>query len=431
MKQTSLYLFLAAMFSGSLVSADEGDVQRPVSIPSSAQAVQNTASVLPGNVFEADGIPVSGSRSRRALKLMDGINLFADVQTGLGYDSNPAAAAKGAESASAFLRVSPTLMAEARYRANRYTLAYKGDYAYYPDFEANTLANNDLVFLAQNVFDARSSVAWGASYLDRYDPVGSTDRSIGAKEADHHRDWLVNATFRYGADEAQGRIEVDTGVGSKRYLNNRAKTEAADVSNTELAGRFYYRLAPRTKLVTELRRTAFDYVSDLAKLDNTDWRYLLGVSWNATSALTGSAKLGKQRKVFEDQSVQKNYSGGTWEASLRWSPLTYSSFDVLTGRSATDPSGSAGVPVAKNLSVAWNHDWNSYVHSKLSAGRIRTVHRGTPRVDVEDAYSVGLMYDARRWLGIGLEYKFSQRESTANAFDNIRRLILLKLDASF
>ncbi|MBS1209292.1 MAG: hypothetical protein H6R19_1690 [Proteobacteria bacterium] len=433
MKHTQIHLAIALLVFGaaSVKAAEPVDGTNPAPLPPSSSAVPNSAEVLPANVFEAGGIPVAKTRSKNPLKVADGINVFADVVGSFGYDSNVTTATKGQEVSSSVYNLRPTVVAEAKYRADRYTLAYKGDYTRYPSFDANKLENNDLLFNGVNVFDTRASVAWGAAYMDRYDAIGSTDRSIGASKPDHHRDLAVNATFRYGADDAKGRVEVDTGLSSKRYLNNHDSTEASDVDTTNVGARFYYRVAPKTRAFVEYRWTTYDYAHDTNFLENTERRYLLGATWDATAAVSGTIKAGQQRKDFFYDQLRPEYSGFTWEAALRWKPLTYTSFDLISGRSASDPSGSTGIPIAKTVSLAWSHDWSSYVHSKLSAGYTNTRYNSDVRRDRESVYSIGMMYDLRRWLGVGLDYTFSHRNSNVDTYDYLRNLTMLRLEASF
>ncbi|NSL54044.1 outer membrane beta-barrel protein [Uliginosibacterium aquaticum] len=428
MKHKQLHLVVTSLFAlgaTGVWAAGEADT-----IPASSRAVPNSANVLPGNVFESGGVPVAAGRSQQALKVADGVNVYADAQASTGYDSNVTMAGKGSEPGSAFYRIRPTVTAETRYREDRYTLGYKGDFVRYPNYTPNSLGQNDLIFQAQNVFSSRAAIAWGASGGDHYDPIGSTDRSIGNQTADHYRSKAVSATFRYGAEEAIGRVEMDAGWGAKRYQNNRATTESADVDNTNVGARFYYRVMPKTRLIAEYRRTYFDYTNDTNLLSNDDTRYLLGLSWDASAAVTGTIKAGQQQKNF-DTSIRQDYLGPTWEASVRWKPLSYSSFDLIGGRSANDPDGFTGVPIAKSVSLGWNHDWKSYLHSKLSAGKLDTNYRNTNRKDDEYVYSAALMYDVRRWLGVGLEYTFSHRDSTVDTYDYVRRLSMLKVEASF
>lgn len=427
MQLTRIHLAVAAAaaFGAGVAAAEDA-------VPSAASVVPNTANVVGGSAFEAGGVPVGAQRAPRAIRLTDGVNLYAQAGLDVGHDSNVTQAARGREVSSDFFRVRPTLTAESRYRADVYQLSYKGDYVRYPSYDPNSVMQNDLIFGAVNSFTTRSSLAWGASAGDHYDPVGSTDRNQNSSEADHYRSWAANATYRYGADDAKGRIEVDGGYGSKRYQNNRAFTQSADVNNVNLASRFYYRVAPKTRAVAELRRTTYDYVTDISQLENTDYRLYAGAIWDATSAISGTVKLGQQFKDYKHDDVNPDYKGFSWEGAVRWKPLTYSSFDLLSGRSANDPSGAgSGVPVTRNATLAWNHDWTSFVHTRVSAGRQYVRYSVSGRKDIQDSVSASLMYDMRRWLGIGVEYAWSRRDSNVDSNDYTRNVAALKLEASF
>jgi len=435
MKCNQLYLVIASLLWMSPFRASAADEPDPVivvtPVPQVPAAIPASSEVLTGKVFESSGIPVSQARSKAPIKLADGINLFADAAVGVGYDSNVTMAQKGQEVGSQVLNLRPTLVAEAKYRSDVYTLAYKGDYTRYPNFDSNKLDNNDFLFNATNVFDSRASVFWGLAHQDRYEPIGSTDRSVGSAVPDHYSAQSANATFRYGADEATGRIEVDAGMAHKEYLNNRASTASADVDTSNYAARFYYRVASKTRVLTELRRTTFDYVQDINFLENTDVRAYLGITLDSGSALSGTLKAGQQSKNFAHDQIRPKYEGFSWEAAIRWKPRSYSTFDLVGGRAAVDPTGTTDIPVVKGATLSWTHDWASFVHSRVSGGRSSTLYRQTGRHDSEDIYSAGLTYDVRRWLGLSVEYMFSHRDSNMNNNDYIRRLTMLKLDASF
>ncbi|MDQ7988796.1 MAG: outer membrane beta-barrel protein [Candidatus Dactylopiibacterium sp.] len=410
------------------LAADETNEE---AIRPAAEAVPNPSSVVQGNVFEAGGVPVAAGRSPRALRITDGIDLYAGATFLAGHDSNVNQAPGGRRAGSSFFRLRPTVTAESRYRADRYALAYKGDFAEYPDYDPNSVAQNDLIFSAQNNFTGRAALAWEASVGDHYDPVGSTDRNLAGDEADHYRTWAAGGTFRYGAEQARGRLEFDAGTGAKRYRNNRAWTEGADVDNLNLGARFFYRVAPKTRALVEYRRTRYEYVNDINHLDNTDSRALLGLSWDATAAITGALKAGQQYKDYRHEDTHPDYSGLTWEASVRWRPRTYSRFDLVTGRSASDPTGGIGVPITRNVSLAWKHDWSAAWHSSFTAQRQRTHFNGGGRKDTENVLRAGVMYDLRRWLGVGLEYTYARRASNVDDFDYVRRIATFRAEATF
>lgn len=443
MKQKSISLIVmsalsAGLFGAPVARADDAEAmpkadaqtQSPQA-PSSA-AVPNPQNAMQAPLpYDAGGVPIAAKRQAYPFARYGSVDFFAGISTDFGYDDNVTQANPAAARKSDYLAVRPTVTAQSRYGGDTYALAYQGDIRRYPDFDANNTNSHNLAWNAQNIFTTRTDLVWAASYADVHDPIGSTDRSTNSSSPDHHRDLSLTGTFGYGAVDARGRLEVDGGVGSKRYLNNHASTEGSDVDNNGVAGRFLYRIAPKTRLFTEVSRARYDYQHDTSLMTNTDYRYYLGARWEATAATTGAIKLGEQSKQF-DSSARKDYSGFAWEASIRWQPLTYSTVDLLAGRAATDSSGAnVDYVETQNNALSWRHDWTGYFHSTARLGYQKSRYIGSSRNDRQNSYSFGVTYDMRRWLGIGLEYDYTRRSSTDDTYNYLRHLTMLRLDATF
>lgn len=439
MKQKRLFLVLlsalaAGNFAVPVAMAEEAPqtVQKDESQPmqSSSSAVPNPQSVIQ-TPYDATGIPIAPKRAAYPFARTGGIEFYAGLTSYFGYDDNVTLANPGSARSSDYLSLRPQVSAQSRYGGDSYALTYQGDLRRYPAFDANGTNAHNLSLNVLNIFTTRASLTWAASYADVEDPLGSTDRSTSGNTPDHHRDLSLTGTFGYGAQDARGRVEVDVGVGSKRFLNNHATTEGSDVDNTGIAGRFLYRIAPKTQLLTEVSRAHYDYQHDTSLMTNTDYRYYLGAKWEATAATTGTIKFGEQSKKFES-SARDDFNGFAWEASIRWQPLTYSTFDLVAGRAATDSSG-ANVDYVQTQrnSLNWRHDWKDYLHSNASVGFQRSRYIGSSRNDRQNSYVVGLTYDMRRWLGIGVQYEYTRRASTDDTYDYLRHLTMVRLDATF
>ena len=148
--------------------------------------------------------------------------------------------------------------------------------------------------------------------------------------------------------------------------------------------RFYNRIAPRTRAVAEYRVNVLDYKLNSTNLDNTDQRLLVGAEWQATAATSGSVKVGYMNKKYEQ--VRPTYSGFTWEAAVRWQPLTYSQFDFSTGKAATDPSGDdSNFVVATVYNASWTHNWNTFLRTKVGYSHNGGAYDGTGRRDKTDS----------------------------------------------
>jgi hypothetical protein len=98
------------------------------------------------------------------------------------------------------------------------------------------------------------------------------------------------------------------------------------VSTIDVAARFFYRVAPATRLLAEIRRTEYDYRS--SPQDNSEQRYLLGATWDITAATSGTVKVVYVMTTFKEER-RNDFEGPTVEAALRWQPRTYSTVEIV------------------------------------------------------------------------------------------------------
>ena len=87
----------------------------------------------------------------------------------------------------------------------------------------------------------------------------------------------------YGVTGTRGRLVFEAGERALRYKNNRERTEFFNYDNTHASATFYFRIMPSTSLLLDVRANEFDYQVDRAlqpRLDSTEYRYLLGVTWD-------------------------------------------------------------------------------------------------------------------------------------------------------
>lgn len=236
----------------------------------------------------------------------------------------------------------------------------------------------------------------------------------------------------YGAKGALGRVELEGSMMNKRYENNRATTFLSDADIVTTSGRFFYRVMPRTYALLELRQTMTDYKSANSTQDNMDRRVYLGATWEATAKTEGSIKLGRAYKNFDD-ATRKDASGNSWEASLRWSPLTYSVFELESGKSLYDSTGVGEYVTGTMTNLSWSHKWASYISSRLSAGKMTSDFAGaTPaRKDDTTTYGVAFYRELGRHLRLGLDYTNTNRDSTAVGANFKRNVTMMTLEGVF
>jgi polysaccharide biosynthesis protein VpsM len=348
--------------------------------------------------------------------------IYPSLGVGLGYDDNLTSVHDNRIS-SAFVMLFPRVRADIKKGSDTYAVTYNGRYGHYFRDSDNDINEHEVVATSNNQFTARADLAATAFYLVRQDQAGSVDRPFTGTPDRWHGAGAF-ATFGYGAPSAQGRVEIDAAATDKRYENNRDVTEAFDVSTWNLGTRFLYRVAPKTRLLAEVRYTDYDYRS--SPLDNAEQRYLVGATWDATAATSGTLKLGYIRKDFKQEEFG-DHAGFTAEAAVRWLPRTYSTVEIVARYAPSDSTGTGVFTVDKSIGARWDHYWKSYLMTRVAASYVKSDFKGASRTDDYSRIGVASYFDIRTWLRLGLELSHENRNSSDATADFSRNVVLLTI----
>jgi polysaccharide biosynthesis protein VpsM len=427
LNRTSLALACAALVA-TVATPAQAQYKSAIDGKGSYSATTPTAS---SSGFEAAGVPSSGKYEPAALPVGDG-NLAVTPTVGIsaGHNDNMGRSNVNRRS-SGFIVLTPAIYASSQLGSNKYSLGYQGEYTTYQSSSRDNTKNHEVAASGEHDLDTRFALNWRASFLDRFDPAGSTDRAAGSSgEPDHWKasNWALVA--RYGAKSAPGRIFLEVGEYDKEYKNNRDSTAASDYKSTNSSLRFVGRLSGKTNFTAEYRLSKFNYKLNTSDLDNYERRALVGLEWEATAATTGSFKVGNLRKNYS--SARRDFSGATYEGGLRWAPLTYSRVDLSVGRSASDTTGNNGDYLLSSFgSAKWTHDWRSYFSTRVSMGQNKTKYEGDARKDTTYDYGIGVDYVLTRNAKLSADLQRSTRNSNSDTFDYDLNLVSTKLELAF
>jgi len=277
--------------------------------------------------------------------------------------------------------------------------------------------------------DTRVRIGLDADHTDGVDPRGSTNDPL-ASTPNRYRQDNLSGVVSYGAPGAQGRIDVALGGMAKRYVNNRESTFVNDRSENFLGGTYYWRIAPKTSLLAEIRRTNVDYTDPGSRLDSTEMRYLGGVTWEATALTTGIVKVGYLTKDFKDPATPGG-RGLSWEAGVNWSPLTYSTWNFVTSKATRETTGNVGnFVLASNYLARWTHAWTDRISTTATGMYGIDDYKGIDRRDKIAQLGLGGRYQFRRWLSVGADYTRSTRSSSASSADFTKNDFMLFVDVN-
>ncbi len=276
---------------------------------------------------------------------------------------------------------------------------------------------------------SRIFTAVRGEFVDTRDPRG-TGASEGAQVAilspDFYHSFGVLGEMRYGAKTAKGRFEFDVGYKDKNYDTNRQTTFVRDRDDFYGSARFLYRILPKTNLLFETRAINFNYEQDAvgtAGLDSTTFKYLAGVTWDATYKTTGYAKLGLIEKKF-DSSARADGDALLWELGVEWQPRTYSTFSLSTQRDFTETNGIGDFIEENSVNAGWKHEWPGNLISSINYTFSRNDYASL-REDDKNTLSLKLDYKMRRWFTVGVGYTYDERDSNNSNFNYERNIFEL------
>ena len=356
-----------------------------------------------------------------------GIVLFPSVAVGVGFNDNVTLVPVN-KIGSSFVSVSPNLLASLNYKGDRYTAQASVDQVMYPSNSADNTMASTFKVAGDKYFTTRARGGWSAELTTG---TASRDANTPTSEPDRWHATGLNGTFAYGADGAKGRLEADIGTNSKTYDNNRAKTSLLDQTTNNVAGRVFARVGTRTLALAEISNATTNYASGLSTNNSTERKYYAGLTWEATAATTGIVKIGTMTKDFDNG--KSGFSGTSWDATVRWLPRTYSTFELQTSRTTGETSDAAAYSYALNTAtnLNWNHTWSSTVSTNASVGVSNAAYPGSAKASVStNSFSVGASYAFRRWLSLGVDFTNTDATSANPLSEYTKNVTMFTLNAS-
>ena len=320
---------------------------------------------------------------------------------------------------------------------NAYRLIYSFRKGFYHSSSDDNYTDHKLTADAHIEFDARNTLDLNASLSKNHEQRGTGITESGGIGAGldaplEYDNKAASFIYTYGANNAAGRLVFAGRSVDKEYTNFRSITDQRDNEEITLGATFFYRIQPKTSLLFEARHQDLNYKTDPAvSLDSNTQRYYVGATWEGTAKTTGTIKLGRVEKDFEAAS-RDDFSGNSWEASVKWEPRTYSTINLSTSQSEKESSGTGDFIDSKAIRISWNHDWNDQLQSVLSTGYSNDDYKGDPaaREDKITDATIRLNYDMRRWLSFGISYSYQDTDSNATGIPFTRNVYLLSVTGS-
>ena len=355
---------------------------------------------------------------------MDPLVLYPTASLSYGYNDN--VLLTNARTSSNTTVFAAGLKAELASGKSKYSLGYDGTFGRYEG--SSTVDNYDYhVFsaLADMDLTTRARFKLGADHSVKSDPRGSLP-TAATPSPNKYRISGINGLFSYGAPGAQGRVELESAFTVKRYETNRITTALLDVDTQKAGATFFWRVAPKTELLLYASGLRSNYTFTESVLDNTTYTLQAGVKWEATALTEGMFRVGVTKKDMMHPGRVDTLSA-SWDASVTWKPLTYSTVTFNTSRMLNDPLAGGNTIQSSPYSAKWSHEWNDRITTTASGSYTTDVFKGTVPVTRSDETSVvglGVSYAMNRWLSLGADYNYTTRESNLTNFNYRKNLMM-------
>ncbi|WP_337840969.1 outer membrane beta-barrel protein [Rheinheimera sp.] len=369
----------------------------------------------------------------QSIQTESGFDITPLLTTGLKYDDN-VTSANANEIDSWVLTVVPSLTA----RADDGVTVYEFSAGVYSGTYFDSSDDNFIDTSLGGLFDTRLSEQ-GKLNLKADLVWGHEDRGTGITEGLNNdqdeptrlNSQTVSGYYEYGAKAAPARIRVGAKYFNKEYMNQREVTQFRDYDSLLGGVNFYYDTQSGTTAVleTSVDDISYDFVDPDAPRDSKDTNVKLGAEWQISALTSGEAKIGYQKKDFDDEE-REDFSGVAWTVNANWSPLSYTSFNVGTGRKAKDPLQGGDYIKETTYVVGWSHNWSESVQTNLSYNRMEEDYVGLVRKDENDSYTASVKYAFRRFMDVSLYGTVTDKTSSVEGIKFDRNVIGLNFDFS-
>ncbi|MEZ8186318.1 outer membrane beta-barrel protein [Shewanella sp. 5S214] len=368
------------------------------------------------------------------IRTESGIDFTPGLNGGLKYDDNITSANTSADELSSWvLTVTPAVQAQLLDGNNIYTVEAGIQYGdYFSSSDDNYLdgllkAKSEVELNQSNRFNIEA--AYIAGHEDRGTGIFEGNSGNGQAEPNTYDILSAGGYYEYGAKTTPARARVNAKYLSKEYSNFEFITQYRNYADTTLGATFYYDTQAATSIFIDFQNvnTAYDVVDPTGDRDSTTNTAKVGVEWQATASTEGSIGIGYQRKGF-DNDVREDFSGLSWDAKMTWTPLTYSAFELSTGRTSRDPNGLGDFIRGTSYGVQWHHEWSELFTSSVGFKQVNDDYTGVEREDKSKVYQFGLNYNVTRWLTLNTGVDIFEIDSTDNQYAYDRNIYFIKAE---
>ena len=360
--------------------------------------------------------------SASVAQLSDKPGFYFSVKANFTSDNNIFRQASAKKSDS-ILTISPEILFIKGFGKHKFSAEYLGDFASYgkntTENFTDHFVNFDLLFDLSRKFKVDLQANYNQRHESRDSSGAVQNSSVAHNQLAESR---IFSSLAYGRKEATAQVEVDVAIANTKFTNNNQSFR--DRKATTVSGRVYYNLGNKTAVFAEVKQNVLDYLSSGTRnRDSNESFYHIGARWDASNKISGELRLGSYEKKFSS-ATETNGKGASYDANILWEPKTYSHFTLGLSRRPEEATTTDSFYISNTVSVDWEHNFNKKLTLNMNMSNGTDEYSGTRKDQLLNA-GLGFSYKFRRWMKVGLDYKYSKRDSTDNTADYTDNLIML------
>ncbi|MDO7086811.1 outer membrane beta-barrel protein [Pseudocolwellia sp. AS88] len=323
---------------------------------------------------------------------------------------------------------------------HKFILSYDGKFANYT--KDSDLSFNEHKLAASALLDHshKLSSEFKLNFDKKIETPGSTNSSTQSLE-DFNK--LENksaiAKLYYGQKSSIGQIVLGYKYSERTYTNNQQSFR--DVGKSQFDATFFYRVAPKTRVIFYASTEDFKYKDQLLangisfNQSSTNNLYLAGIEWEATAKSTGTFRLGYQNKDYDDERLN-DISGLSYMLDLVWKPNPNTQIKLGADRQSTESAQiNEGGFLSTSYSIELSHELTARTQLKAKIMKdnddIVFSSGSANRTDKRNTLELGANHSLRDWIDINLSYKYQEKTSDIDAFNYKSNIINLSLETTF
>ncbi|MBL0709554.1 MAG: outer membrane beta-barrel protein [Colwellia sp.] len=331
------------------------------------------------------------------------------------------------------LKIAPEVQYLTHIGKHIFALDYQGEYSAYKDNNKLNYDDHDITLFAHLEHSLKISSEFKLSYKNEIEEPGTNNStSLFIQEFNQTDKKQASAKLFYGTKQSIGQLVFGLDHLESRYTNN--SQGYRDLDRNKLTSTFFFRIAPKTRLLLQASIANYDYIKRNNALDQSSQEtfYLTGVEWDITAKTSGTFKLGYQGKDF-DKNAYSDITGLSYMLDMTWKPNTYSKIKIGASRLTQESSQLfAGAFVTTSYSIDAEHEITA--RTKLKAAYtydnddIVTIRN---RTDKLHNIKLGINHSLLTWLNISFDYRYIERTSDFNIYEFKTNIINFSLTTKF